>query len=401
MSKKQTPMMEQYLDIIVKKGYKVAICEQLEDPKAVKGIVKRDVIKVITPGTVMTENGNDARSNNFLSLFYMVKDAWILVFSDVSTGEVIWHRITNCEKRSDMYDALSMYRPSEIILPEGTILPQDIRDFIENQFSNVVFSPFSTYYTQREVSEKAVTHFGDLGLMEEDVWEALGYMLLYLEDIIKSEISHINYVHQLSVGNRLILDTSSLRHLEITHNLRDGGQKGTLLDVLDRTLTPMGARLLKQWLESPLTDVNQIQRRQAAVAELITRGAERSHIQSFLDCIYDFERIVGRVETGSVSPRDLTALRESLAVLPDIKNVLSTCSSLALTSINERIHDHKDIYDLLCRAIAEQPALTLKDGRVIKDGFNADLDELRSLATNSEQWLAKMEADIKEATGLS
>ena len=158
-------------------------------------------------------------------------------------------------------------------------------------------------------------------------------MLLYLEEIIKSEISHINYVHQLSVGNRLILDTSSLRHLEITHNLRDGGQKGTLLDVLDRTLTPMGARLLKQWLESPLTDVNQIQRRQAAVAELITRGAERSHMRSLLDCIYDFERIVGRVETGSVSPRDLTALRESLAVLPAIKDVLGTCSSLALTSI--------------------------------------------------------------------
>ena len=381
---------ESYIETLVKKGYKVAICEQLEDPKAVKGIVKRDVIKVITPGTVMTENGNDARSNNFLSLFYMVKDAWILVFSDVSTGEVIWHRITNCEKCSDMYDALSMYRPSEIILPEGTILPQDIRDFIENQFSNVVFSPFSTYYTQREVAEKL--HCSQ---------QVYSNMLLYLEDIIKSEISHINYVHQLSVGNRLILDTSSLRHLEITHNLRDGGQKGTLLDVLDRTLTPMGARLLKQWLESPLTDVNQIQRRQAAVAELITRGAERSHIRSFLDCIYDFERIVGRVETGSVSPRDLTALRESLAVLPDIKNVLSTCSSLALTSINERIQDHKDIYDLLCRAIAEQPALTLKDGRVIKDGFNADLDELRSLATNSEQWLAKMEADIKEATGLS
>ena len=392
---------ESYIETLVKKGYKVAICEQLEDPKAVKGIVKRDVIKVVTPGTVMTENGNDARSNNFLSLFYMVKDTWILVFSDVSTGEVIWHRITDCEKRSDMYDALSMYRPSEIILPEGTILPQDIQDFIENQFSNVVFSPFSTYYTQREVAEKAVTHFGDLGLMEEDVWEALGYMLLYLEDIIKSEISHINYVHQLSVGNRLILDTSSLRHLEITHNLRDGRQKGTLLDVLDRTLTSMGARLLKQWLESPLTDINQIQRRQAAVSELITRGAERSHIRNFLDCIYDFERIVGRVETGSVSPRDLTALRESLAVLPDIKNVLGTCSSLALTSINERMQNHKDIYDLLCRAIAEQPALTLKDGRVIKDGFNADLDELRSLATNSEQWLAKMEADIKEATGLS
>lgn len=392
---------ESYIETLVKKGYKIAICEQLEDPKAVKGIVKRDVIKVITPGTVMTENGNDARANNFLSLFYMIKDTWVMIFSDVSTGEVIWHRITNSDKRSDMFDALSMYRPSEIILPEHTELPQDIKDFIDNQFNHIVISPFSTFYTQREVAEKAVSHFGDLGLMEEDVWEALGYMLLYLQDVIKSEISHINYIHQLSVGNRLILDTSSLKHLEVTRNLRDGSQKGTLLDILDRTLTPMGARLLKQWLESPLTDVNQIQRRQAAVSELITRGAERSHIRSFLDCIYDFERIVGRVETGSVSPRDLTALRESLSVLPEIKHVLETCSSLMLTSINQRIQDHRDIYDVLCRAIAEQPALTLKDGRVIKDGFNLELDELRSLATNSEQWLAKMEEDIKKATGLT
>jgi len=183
---------ESYIETLVKKGYKVAICEQLEDPKAVKGIVKRDVIKVITPGTVMTENANDARANNFLALFYMVKDSWVLVFSDVSTGEVIWHRITESDKKSDMYDALSMYRPTEIILPEGSELPREIRDFIGNQFSNVVFSPFSTYHTQREVAEQAVAHFGDLGLMEEDVWEALGFMLLYLQDVIKSPISHTN-----------------------------------------------------------------------------------------------------------------------------------------------------------------------------------------------------------------
>ena len=392
---------ESYIETLVKKGYKVAICEQLEDPKAVKGIVKRDVIKVITPGTVMTENANDARANNFLALFYMVKDSWVLVFSDVSTGEVIWHRITESDKKSDMYDALSMYRPTEIILPEGSELPREIRDFIGNQFSNVVFSPFSTYHTQREVAEQAVAHFGDLGLMEEDVWEALGFMLLYLQDVIKSPISHINYVHQLSVGNRLILDTSSLHHLEITHNLRDGGQKGTLLDVLDRTLTPMGARLLKQWLESPLTDINQIQRRQSAISELITRGAERTDLRNKLDCIYDFERIVGRVEMGSVSPRDLTALRESLAVLPELKNTLNICTSLALTSINERIQNHRELYDLLYNAIAEQPALTLKEGRVIKDGYNEELDELRSLTTDSQKWLSKMEEDIKAATGLS
>ena len=390
---------ESYIETLVKKGYKVAICEQLEDPKAVKGIVKRDVIQVITPGTVMTENGNDARSNNFLALFYLVKEAWILVFSDVSTGEVIWDRVPQ-DNISQIYDSLSMYRPAEIIVPEGTILPQSIVDFIHNQFNNVVLSPFTSFESVDFACKLANNHFQDMGLMEEDVLAALGFMLLYLQDVIKTEIAHINYVHQMDVGNRLILDTSSLRHLEITHNLRDGGVKGTLLDVLDRTLTPMGARLLKQWLESPLTDISTIQRRQAAVAELISRNGERCEIQGYLDCIYDFERIVGRIETGSVSPRDFTSLRESLQVLPQIKNLLKEFSGLSLSSINTRIDHHTDIYDLLNRAIAEQPALTLKDGRVIRDGYNEELDELRSLATNSEVWLQKLEDKAREETGL-
>ena len=390
---------ESYIETLVKKGYKVAICEQLEDPKAVKGIVKRDVIQVITPGTVMTENGNDARSNNFLALFYLVKEAWILVFSDVSTGEVIWDRVPQ-DNISQIYDSLSMYRPAEIIVPEGTILPQSIVDFIHNQFNNVVLSPFASFESVEHACKLANNHFQDMGLMEEDVLAALGFMLLYLQDVIKTEIAHINYVHQMDVGNRLILDTSSLRHLEITHNLRDGGVKGTLLDVLDRTLTPMGARLLKQWLESPLTDISTIQRRQAAVAELISRNGERCEIQGYLDCIYDFERIVGRIETGSVSPRDFTSLRESLQVLPHIKNLLKEFSGLSLSSINTRIDNHADIYDLLNRAIAEQPALTLKDGRVIRDGYNEELDELRSLATNSEVWLQKLEDKAREETGL-
>ncbi len=390
---------ESYIETLVKKGYKVAICEQLEDPKAVKGIVKRDVIQVITPGTVMTENGNDARSNNFLALFYLVKEAWILVFSDVSTGEVIWDRVPQ-DNISQIYDSLSMYRPAEIIVPEGTILPQSIIDFIHNQFNNVVLSPFTSFESVDFACKLANNHFQDMGLMEEDVLAALGFMLLYLQDVIKTEIAHINYVHQMDVGNRLILDTSSLRHLEITHNLRDGGVKGTLLDVLDRTLTPMGARLLKQWLESPLTDISTIQRRQAAVAELISRNGERCEIQGYLDCIYDFERIVGRIETGSVSPRDFTSLRESLQVLPQIKNLLKEFSGLSLSSINTRIDHHADIYDLLNRAIAEQPALTLKDGRVIRDGYNEELDELRSLATNSEVWLQKLEDKAREETGL-
>lgn len=392
---------EQYLDKLVKKGYKVAICEQLEDPKQVKGIVKRDVIRVVTPGTVMSEHGNDARSNNFLSLIYMNQNVWTLVFADISTGEVIWDRIANIEERkTDVYDALSMYRPTEIVVADAVELPQDVKDFVGNHFEKTVISPYEALLDHSLLAKDAAQHFSQMGLMEEDVLEALGYLLHYLRVNIKTETSHINYVHRLSVGNRMILDTASLRHLEITHNLRDGGSKGTLLSVLDRTLTPMGARLLKQWLESPLTDISAIQRRQSAISEFISRSGEREGLRDYLKSIADFERIVGRVETGSVSPRDFTALRESLSVLPAIKNILGQCQSLALGQLKDSIGEHGDLYQLIASAIMDQPALTLKEGRVIRDGYNQELDDLRSLATNSQDWLKKLEEEIIEKTGI-
>ena len=392
---------ESYLDKLVKKGYKVAICEQMEDPKQVKGIVKRDVIRVVTPGTIMSESGNDARSNNFLSLIHMNGDAWTLVFADISTGEVIWDRIDRIEERkTDVYDALSMYRPTEIVVAEDKELPQDVADFVANHFEHTVVSSYDAMTDLNRLASQAASHFADMGLMEEDVLEALGYLLHYLTVTIKTEASHINYVHRMSVGNRMILDTASLRHLEITHNLRDGGQKGTLLSVLDRTLTPMGARLLKQWLESPLTDIAMIQRRQAAISEFISRSGEREQLRDLLKSIFDFERIVGRVETGSVSPRDFTSLRESLGVLPAIKQVLGSCQSMALVQLNESMGEHRDLHELISKAIADQPALTLKEGRVIRDGYNEELDELRSLATNSQDWLKKLEDEIIEKTGI-
>lgn len=198
----------------------------------------------------------------------------------------------------------------------------------------------------------------------------------------------------------MVLDTSSLRHLEISHNLRDGGTKGTLLQVLDKTLTPMGARLLKQWVESPLMDVHHIERRQRSIAEMVAKPIEQGRLRELLDVIFDFERILARVETGSVSPRDFTALRESLRILPDIVELGKTYESSLLTEIIGEVGLHEDIYDILYRAIAEQPALTLKDGRVIRDGYNAELDELRSLATNSQQWLQRLEDEVREKTGI-
>ena len=390
---------ESYIETLVKKGYKVAICEQLEDPKAVKGIVKRDVIQVITPGTVMTENGNDARSNNFLALFYLVKEAWILVFSDVSTGEVIWDRVPQ-NNISQIYDSLSMYRPAEIIVPEGTILPQSIVDFIHNQFNNVVLSPFTSFESVDSACKLANNHFQDMGLMEEDVLAALGFMLLYLQDVIKTEIAHINYVHQMDVGNRLILDTSSLRHLEITHNLRDGGVKGTLLDVLDRTLTPMGARLLKQWLDRPLIQERQIKTRQEMVQSLLNAYFERLDLQAALTNVYDLERLAGRVAFGSVNGRDLIQLRTSLEQVPTIRQLIVGINQGEWDDLLVDLNPVEDLVALIATAINEEAPLQITEGNVIKDGYNDQLDEYRDAMRNGKQWLAELEAKERQETGI-
>ena len=368
---------ESYIEKLIKKGYKVAICEQVEDPKEAKGIVKRDVIRVITPGTVLTENGTEARENNFLALFYRTDEALILVFCDVSTGEVIWDRINHGERQSAIQDALTMYRPSEIVTVGSLPLGKELQDFIDVQLENVALSPFMPNLPVADVREQGMIHFADAGLLEEDVLEGLGYLLTYLATVIKTDISHINYIHPLHIGDRMVLDTSSLRHLEVTHNLRDGGVKGTLLQVLDKTLTPMGARLLKQWVESPLMDIHHIERRQRAITELIVKPTEQGRLRELLKLIFDFERI-----------------------LPDLVTIAGVFESTLLQETVSQIDCHTDVYDLLNRAIAEQPALTLKDGRVIRDGFNQELDDLRSMATNSQEWLHRLEEEARSKTGI-
>ena len=391
---------ESYIEKLIKKGYKVAICEQVEDLKEAKGIVKRDVIRVITPGTVLTENGTEARENNFLALFYRTDEALIQIFCDVSTGEVIWDRISHGQRQNAIQDALSMYRPSEIVTVGSLPLGKELQDFIDVQLDNVALSPFMPNLPVADVREQGMIHFADAGLLEEDVLEGLGYLLTYLSTVIKTDISHINYIHPLHIGDRMVLDTSSLRHLEVTHNLRDGGVKGTLLQVLDKTLTPMGARLLKQWVESPLMDIHHIERRQRAITELIAKPTEQGRLRELLKLIFDFERILARVETGSVSPRDFTSLRESLRILPDLVHIAGAFESTLLQEVVSQIDCHADVYDLLNRAIAEQPALTLKDGRVIRDGFNQELDDLRSMATNSQEWLHRLEEEARSKTGI-
>lgn len=392
---------ESYILKLVKKGYKVAICEQMEDPSVAKGIVRRDVIRVITPGTVMSENGTEAGENNFLTLFRASPEGLIMLFADVSTGEVIWTLLDKNTPAASITDSLTMYRPAEIIVSGDTILPEEVRDFVNNTMEYTVFTAYDEVgFDTITLEQKGKQQFGAYLNESDDIMKAFGALLAYLETVIKVPFTHLTNVHRLSEENRMILDASCLRHLEITRNTRDGGTKGTLLAVLDKTETPMGARLLKQWIESPLRNVGQIETRQQAIEELYEAINLRGETGELLQSVFDFERILTRVETGSVSPRDLVSLRESLRILPALKASLVVARSKVLNDIENRIGDHHELLELLEKAVDDSPALTLKDGKVIRPGFSEELDELRSLAGNSQKWLKRLEDEIKEKTGI-
>lgn len=395
---------ESYILKLIKKGYKVAICEQVEDPSAAKGIVKREVIRVVTPGTVFSEEGTEARNNNFLAVVTAFNNELIFVFTDVSTGEAIWISHVNQHKgnqqSNSIMDALSMYRPTEIILVGSTTLPEEVSLFVQHQMSNVLYSHFGEDLPENRLLERGVEQFGTSVAGSDGTFIALGALLYYLEDVIKINVDHIRNISQFISEEHLLLDSSCLRHLEISRNLRDGSTKGTLLSILDKTKTPMGSRLLKQWLESPLRSIQAIQKRQQGVEELCNNHGLRYSLGESLDRIFDFERILTRIETGSVSPRDMAALRESLQVLPTIRNMLSDMESEIGQEALSQIEEHYEIRTLLEEGLASSPPTSLKDGHVIADHYNETLDELRSLAEHSEEWLAKLEADIKEETGL-
>lgn len=392
---------EGYIVKLIKKGYKVAICEQVEDPKEVKGIVKRDVIRVVTPGTILSESGTEEASNNFLALVWQGETGYALIFSDISTGEVLWGYSEGDSAKEVLLDTLTMYRPSEIVLAGHTELEPEVAHYVELNLPQTLVASFDGKgEATKELAALSRRHFEGALFAQEAVYVALGYLLAYLQEVLKTEVNHMHDLQEISTVNRMILDTSCLRHLEITRNLRDGGVKGTLLDVLDRTETPMGARLLKQWIESPLTDIKQIDARQNAIEELVGLPSVQQKVVKQLQGIFDFERILTRIETGSVTPRDFTALRESLQALPTLKEELKPLQGNMLKSTAHKVQCHEDLYRLLCRAIADSPALTLKEGRVIRDGYDAELDELRSLATNSQAWLQKLEDDIKAKTGI-
>ena len=380
---------EIYIYRLIQKGYKVAICEQLEDPKKAKGLVKRDVIRVITPGTILFENSIADKSNNYL-IYIMETDKELdAVLSDVSTGECWWGVWDKKKERDDFFDMLSVYSPAEAVCSVSDDFYSKLTGFASARLGACLMS-------RAEGEEEGNLPEACASIDNENVKTVFRRLSAYIRDVMKSEVSVFHSVLPIREDHTLTLSEECLRNLEITRNMRDGGRKGTLLELLDYTHTAMGARLLKRWLERPLTDVNRIILRQDGIEELTNHMTELTNLEDMLSQVFDFERILSRIEANSTSPKDLLALKASLRMIPEIKKLLSGAGSVILKKINAQISIHGSVFDLLDRSMNENGTGNVRDGKYIKEGFSAELDEVRSLSENSQQYIADLEEREKD-----
>ena len=390
-----------YISRLIERGYKVAICEQTEDPKLAKGIVKREVIRVVTPGTVIDEELLDDRNNNYLAVVYGEESGYGFAVSDVSTGEIFATQVANAES---VMNELSRYEPKEIIVNYRAA--RVLEKPIELRFHIEVDEQDDDFFDETALPGKLMAQFmktslDELGLGgKERATVAVGVMLRYLEYTQKQSLTYINTVTVYDVEQYMDLDIAARRNLEITETMRDKQKRGSLLWVLDKTCTAMGARKLKQWMEKPLINPIDINNRLEAVGELHGDLMLRDELKDVLSRTYDISRIISRISLSSATPKDMVSLRQTLAVLPELEEVLGKTRSKLLSDMSKGFDVLDDIYDLLQRAIAEEPPVSLKDGGVIKRGYSEEIDKLRLAMTDGKTWLSSLEAEEREKTGI-
>lgn len=395
-----------YIKKLIDKGYKVAICEQTEDPAAAKGIVKREVIRLITPGTIIEGDMLEDARNNYIASFSVKGNTFTACFADISTGDVSLTTQSSSDLSMDLLNELSKFTPSEILHDGSLLTYPDVKEFVEHKI-NCVVSTFEEEQVPLDDAEKAVlshfsvSHVRQLGLTEDETAvSALGGLILYLNQTQHEGAKRITSIHFYQDDQYMNIDVTARRNLEITETMRNKEKRGTLLWVLDQTRTAMGKRYIRKALEQPLLNVGEITRRQNAVGELTRKAMKLSEIRDGLSGVYDLERLMTRVLYGSASPRELRALASTAEKLPELKNRTDGFSAELLREIHEDIDPLKEIYSLIDNAIVEEPPLTLKDGGYIKDGFHKDLDELRDLCTNAKDYIEKIEASEREKTGI-
>jgi DNA mismatch repair protein MutS len=388
---------EDYITRLISKGYKVAICEQLEDPKATKGIVKRDVIRVITPGTV-TEGGflKDTKNNYLCSVYFYNKSVGI-AFADISTGEISATDY-NGDNIGDFLTAEgAAFSPTELITSQ--MLDDDIQEYFTSKFKSLITVSL-TDFSNETIYNDLAKRFPELAQKSECVIRAISGMMSYLNRTQKRDMSYINKLNFYNKEAYLQMDANTRRSLEITETLRTGDRKGSLLWAIDKTCTAMGARLLKKLIDMPSMNCNLIQKRLEAVRELVGTDILRREIAVNLKEIVDIERLLTRLIFGSANARDLRALESALKVLPDIKKQISVFSSPLLKNILENLDTLEDVCSLIDNNISEKPPFSLREGEIIKTGANADVDELREIISDGKGWISKIEAKEKERTGI-
>ena len=391
---------ESYINKLIHKGYKVAIAEQIGDPKA-KGLTKREVIKIVTPGTVLSESVLTDAANNYIALLYepAAAETVVLAGADISTGECFYGIYTDGSRLQTLFDELYRRQVSELLLAGELSFRKQLDAFVGLRLPQCTYTQIAGISAQ--VEDRLVEHFtADERPEDRAAQEAVATLLDYLHDTVMTDLSHIAHLTYLDASENLVLDTYTLRNLEVTRNLRDGGKKDTLLDVLDFTETAMGSRLLKQWLEAPLLSIVAIDRRLDAVQEMVEDFGLRGALADGLKDIRDFERLLTRIEVGTANARDLVALRLSLACLPGIRETLADVRAQLLRETTERVMTFDEVTELLARAIVDEPGISLREGGIIKDGYDAELDEYRRIAHDSKSMLQEIEEREKQETGI-
>ena len=395
--------VDTYLNRLIEKGYKVAICEQVEDPKLAKGMVKREVTRIVTPGTNLNIQSLEESRNNFLmSIAYFPGRIGVSV-ADISTGD---YYVTELEDNNKLLDEISKYAPSEIICNDAFLVSGLSIEDMRNRLRIAVNVLEAHYYDEDGAKKQLKKHFKVAGLTGLGIEDfpvgilAAGALLRYLYETQKSSMSNITHIYPYLTSKFMLLDSATRRNLELAETLREKQKRGSLLWVLDKTKTAMGARMLRSYIEQPLIDKQQIEARLDAVEELTKDAISRDEIREYLNPVYDLERLLGKISYQSANPRDLIAFRNSLGMMKPIKTVLEAFQKELLKEIREEIDPLEDLFSLIDAAIEEDPPILVREGGIIKDGFDETIDSLRKAKTEGKNWLAALEEEDRNRTGI-
>ncbi len=394
--------IDSYLPKLVRAGYRVAVCEQMENPKLAKGIVKRDVTEIVTPGVAISDKLLDHKKNNYLLSIYIEEDAAGISFCDISTGEFSAFEV----KKSESVQQISSINPAEILIPKK--LKNELEPLIQRAAQHARITrvedwiynfDYSSELLMNHFNTKSLKGFG-IDLLRNGICAA-GAALNYLRDTQKANLSHINKISRYNPSDYMLLDYSTKRNLEIMFTMQDGDREGSLISILDKTMTSMGGRMMKKWIAAPLRKLEPILKRQESIEALLKNSTLRKNLQNELKEIGDLERLTSKICTGRVNPRELIGLKTSLKKIPLIKQLLDQTSVETLYSINIKLNPLENLVEMIERSIADSPPLAISDGGVIREGFNKELDELRSLSTNAKDWIAGLQKSERERTKIS